>query len=40
VAERREQAFAAIKAVRAAGVRIATGSDFGGGSVRAGRIRP
>jgi imidazolonepropionase-like amidohydrolase len=38
IAERREQAFAAIKAARAAGVRIATGSDFGGGSVRAGHL--
>jgi len=35
---RSEQAFAAINAVRAAGVRIATGSDFGGGSVRAGHL--
>jgi imidazolonepropionase-like amidohydrolase len=38
MAERRERAFAAIKAVRQAGVRIATGSDFGGGSVRAGHL--
>jgi imidazolonepropionase-like amidohydrolase len=37
-AERREQAFAAVRAVRQAGVRIATGSDFGGGSVRAGHL--
>jgi imidazolonepropionase-like amidohydrolase len=37
-AETREQAFAAIRAVREAGVRIATGSDFGGGSVRAGHL--
>jgi imidazolonepropionase-like amidohydrolase len=38
MAERREQAFAAIGSVRAARVRIATGSDFGGGSVRAGHL--
>jgi imidazolonepropionase-like amidohydrolase len=38
MAERRERAFAAIKSVRQAGVRIATGSDFGGGSVRAGHL--
>jgi imidazolonepropionase-like amidohydrolase len=38
LADRREQAFAAIKSVRVAGVRIATGSDFGGGSVRAGHL--
>jgi imidazolonepropionase-like amidohydrolase len=37
-AERREQAFASIAAARRAGVRIATGSDFGGGSVRAGHL--
>jgi imidazolonepropionase-like amidohydrolase len=37
-AERRERAFAAISAARRAGVRIATGSDFGGGSVRAGHL--
>jgi imidazolonepropionase-like amidohydrolase len=37
-AERRERAFAAIQAARRAGVRIATGSDFGGGSVRAGHL--
>jgi imidazolonepropionase-like amidohydrolase len=36
--ERLEQAFAAVRAVREAGVRIATGSDFGGGSVRAGHL--
>ena len=35
---RREGAFAAIKAARRAGVRIAAGSDFGGGSVRAGHF--
>lgn len=37
-AERRERAFASIAAARRAGVRIATGSDFGGGSVRAGHL--
>ena len=35
---RREQAFASIDIARRAGVRIATGSDFGGGSVRAGHL--
>jgi len=35
---RGEGAFAAIKAARKAGVRIAAGSDFGGGSVRAGHL--
>lgn len=35
---RREGAFAAIKAAHRAGVRIAAGSDFGGGSVRAGHL--
>jgi len=38
VAERRERAFAGIQAARRAGVRIASGSDFGGGSVRAGHL--
>ena len=38
LAARREGAFAAIKAARKAGVRIAAGSDFGGGSVRAGHL--
>ncbi len=38
VANRREQAFAAVMAAHKAGVRIATGSDFGGGSVRAGHL--
>jgi len=38
LAARREGAFAAIKAARRAGVRIAAGSDFGGGSVRAGHL--
>ncbi len=35
---RREGAFAAVKAAKRAGVRIAAGSDFGGGSVRAGHL--
>jgi imidazolonepropionase-like amidohydrolase len=38
LAARREGAFAAIKAARRAGVRIAAGSDFGGGSLRAGHL--
>jgi imidazolonepropionase-like amidohydrolase len=38
LAARRERAVAAIKAARRAGVRIAAGSDFGGGSVRAGHL--
>ena len=38
LAARREGAFAAIKAAKRAGVRIAAGSDFGGGSVRAGHL--
>jgi imidazolonepropionase-like amidohydrolase len=33
-----EQAFAAVRAAKSAGVRIATGSDFGGGSVRPGHL--
>ena len=33
-----EQAFAAVRAAKGAGVRIATGSDFGGGSVRPGHL--
>ena len=37
-ADRKERAFASIAAARRAGVRIATGSDFGGGSVRAGHL--
>jgi len=37
-ADRREQAFASIATAKRAGVRIATGSDFGGGSVRAGHL--
>jgi imidazolonepropionase-like amidohydrolase len=35
---RRDGAFAAIRAAHRAGVRIAAGSDFGGGSVRAGHL--
>jgi imidazolonepropionase-like amidohydrolase len=35
---RREGAFAAVAAARRAGVRIVAGSDFGGGSVRAGHL--
>ena len=38
LAARREGAFAAIKAAARAGVRIAAGSDFGGGSLRAGHL--
>jgi imidazolonepropionase-like amidohydrolase len=37
-AERRERAFASIRTAHRAGVRIASGSDFGGGSVRAGHL--
>jgi imidazolonepropionase-like amidohydrolase len=33
-----EQAFAAVRAAKGMGVRIATGSDFGGGSVRPGHL--
>jgi imidazolonepropionase-like amidohydrolase len=33
-----EEAFAAVRAAKTAGVRIATGSDFGGGSVRPGHL--
>ena len=36
--KRREGAHAAVAAARRAGVLIATGSDFGGGSVRAGHL--
>ena len=35
---RREAAYDAIRAARKAGVRIAAGTDFGGGSVRAGHL--
>jgi imidazolonepropionase-like amidohydrolase len=38
LAARREGALAAIKAAHRAGVRIAAGSDFGGGSLRAGHL--
>jgi imidazolonepropionase-like amidohydrolase len=38
IAKRREGAYAAVVAAKRAGVRIATGSDFGGGSVRAGHL--
>ena len=38
VAKRKEGAYAAVAAAKRAGVRIATGSDFGGGSVRAGHL--
>lgn len=36
VAKRKESAYASLAAATRAGVRIATGTDFGGGSVRAG----
>lgn len=38
IAKRKEGAYAAVAASKRAGVRIATGSDFGGGSVRAGHL--
>ena len=38
LAARRERALTAIKVAHRAGVRIAAGSDFGGGSVRAGHL--
>ena len=38
IAKRKEGAYASVKAARRAGVRIATGSDFGGGSPRAGHL--
>jgi imidazolonepropionase-like amidohydrolase len=38
IAKRKEGAYAAVVAAKRAGVRIATGSDFGGGSVRAGHL--
>jgi len=38
IAKRKDGAYAAIAAAKRAGVRIATGSDFGGGSVRAGHL--
>lgn len=38
IARRKEGAYASVAAAKRAGVRIATGSDFGGGSVRAGHL--
>lgn len=38
IAKRKEGAYASIAAAKRAGVTIATGSDFGGGSVRAGHL--
>ena len=38
IAKRKEGAYASIALARKAGVRIATGTDFGGGSVRAGHL--
>ena len=38
IAKRKDGAYAAVALARRAGVRIATGSDFGGGSVRAGHL--
>lgn len=38
IAKRKEGAYASVALARNAGVRIATGSDFGGGSVRAGHL--
>jgi imidazolonepropionase-like amidohydrolase len=38
IAKRKEGAYASIAAAKRAGVVIATGSDFGGGSVRAGHL--
>jgi imidazolonepropionase-like amidohydrolase len=38
IKDRKEGAYAAVAAAKRAGVRIATGSDFGGGSVRAGHL--
>lgn len=38
IAKRKEGAYASLRLAHAAGVRIATGSDFGGGSVRAGHL--
>ncbi len=38
IAKRREGAYAAIAAAKRAGVKIAAGTDFGGGSVRAGHL--
>jgi imidazolonepropionase-like amidohydrolase len=38
IAARKEVAYASVAAAKRAGVTIATGSDFGGGSVRAGHL--
>ncbi len=38
MAKRKDGAYHSVTAARRAGVRIATGSDFGGGSVRAGHL--
>ena len=38
IVKRKEGAYASVAAAKRAGVRIATGSDFGGGSVRAGHL--
>ncbi|HEY8731178.1 MAG TPA: amidohydrolase family protein [Candidatus Limnocylindria bacterium] len=38
IAQRKDGAYASVAAAKRAGVRIATGSDFGGGSVRAGHL--
>jgi imidazolonepropionase-like amidohydrolase len=38
IAERRERAEDSVRLARAAGVRIATGTDFGGGSTRANQL--
>ncbi|HKY52265.1 MAG TPA: amidohydrolase family protein [Candidatus Limnocylindria bacterium] len=38
IAKRKEGAYASVAAAKRAGVIIATGSDFGGGSVRAGHL--
>jgi len=38
IAKRKEGTYASLTAARRAGVTIATGSDFGGGSVRAGHL--
>jgi imidazolonepropionase-like amidohydrolase len=38
IAKRKESAYASVAKAKRAGVRIATGSDFGGGSVRAGHL--
>src|SRR5439155_5798541 len=38
IAKRRDGTVASLKAARRAGVTVATGSDFGGGSVRAGHL--